>query len=108
VVFVHDHRLNAILHREAEFIADGQVEAAVHDAEAVRRTDDGVGRPLEVVTEQHLDAGAVGELCLPLIDEWLGTVDENDLGRKPARVVSHRMSSKNINRTPHRTQAGLD
>src|SRR5262245_3461409 len=72
-----DHLLDAALDLEAKHIADREIEAAIHDPEAVRRADHRVGRRREVVVLDDLDAFAVVERLVPRAHERRVSIDEN-------------------------------
>src|SRR5262245_65434255 len=72
-----DRLLDAALDLEAERVADREIEAAVHDPEAVCRADHRVGRRREVVALDDLDAFAVVEGLVPRAHERRVSVDEN-------------------------------
>src|SRR5690348_11802479 len=79
MVVLDDHALYALLHGEAERVADRGVETAVHDAEAACRTNHGTGQPRGVVIFAALDLLAVGARIAPrTTHRWL-PIDEQDL-----------------------------
>jgi hypothetical protein len=80
VVLFIDQLLDLPLQGKAELVADGEVQATVHDAEAVRGADDGIGRALKIIAGDRPDRRAVRELCFPAVHQGLRAIDQEHFG----------------------------
>lgn len=78
-MMLDDRALELGLHAEAELIADREIESAIHDPEAVRRADHGVGGVIEVVALDDGDVLDLGEHRAPRAGEPSIARDQRDL-----------------------------
>src|SRR5262249_32572589 len=80
---------DAALNLDTKLLTDRQVEATVHDAEAVGRADHGICGVVEVVACARLDDLDVAEDLVPGAHQLHAVVDKQDAVEHPCKLHSN-------------------